>query len=359
MPTPTHDAAVLLSQGGSLSLQTQPTQRPGPNQILINVKSIALNPVDYYMRDFGFLLAGYPAIPGSDIAGTIAEIGPGVSSSRSGVLKPGARVAAFAMAAYSQGKPEHGAFQKQVLVPAENVVVLPDSISFNQGPSLPMAVLTAWSGMTTLDLSYDAKVPASDKNKRGMLVWGAASSIGLAAVQITSKTLGFAVYAVASAKHESYIKSLGATAVFDYHEPTGTVVAQVIAAAKKDNVAMQLAYHATGELKPAQEIVAAFGSGGATGALSSKVATAVPLSDTSPTTEGVDTRFILPPPTEQQQRDKHFEFVFARWLRPDLDTGEFVPAPQTKVIPGGLAGLNAGLDELKAGVSAVKLVVEV
>jgi NADPH:quinone reductase-like Zn-dependent oxidoreductase len=357
MPTPTHDAAILLSQGGPLSLQTQPTQRPGPNQILINVKSIALNPVDYYMRDFGFLLEGYPAIPGSDIAGTIAEIGSGVSSSsRSGLLKPGARVAAFAMAAYSQGKLEHGGFQKQVIVPAENVVVLPDNISFHQGASLPMAVLTAWSGMTTLDLSYDTKIPTSDK--KGMLVWGAASSIGLAAVQIASRTLGFTVYAVASTKHENYIKSLGGAAVFDYHDPTSAVIAQVIAAAKRDNVAINLAYHATGELKPAQEIVAAFGSGGATAGFSSKVATAVPLSETSPTTEGVDTRFILPPPTEQQQRDKHFEFVFARWLRPALDSGEFVPAPQTKIIPGGLAGLNAGLDELKAGVSAVKLVVE-
>ncbi|KAK5063089.1 hypothetical protein LTR84_005165 [Exophiala bonariae] len=357
MATPTHDAAMLVSKAGRLSIQKLPTQSPGPNEILIDVKSIALNPVDYYMRDSGFLLQDYPAIPGSDIAGTIAAVGADVpQSSRGTLLRSGTRVAAYAVSIYTQGKPSYGAFQTKVLVPADNVTPLPDTISFNQGASLPMAVVTAWSGITTLDLSYDTKInTTTTTTKKGLLVWGAASSIGLATVQIASKTLGLTVYAVASPRHAEYLQSLGAAAVFDYHGAPASVVTQIITAARAANVSLDLAFHATGDLQSAQEVIAAFTSDGADKGI---VATAVPMDASSPMTEGVDTRFILPPPVEQGLRDRHFAFVFARWLCPALDSGAFIPAPETHSVPAGLRGLDVALDRLREGVSALKLVVE-
>lgn len=361
MATPTHDAAVLTSKGGRLSVQKILTQNPGPDEILINVKSIALNPVDYYMRDSGFLLEAYPAIPGSDIAGTIAAVGANVpQSTRGTLLQPGTRVAAYAMSVYTQGKPAYGAFQTQVLVPADNVTILPDNISFNEGASLPMAVLTAWSGMRTLEFSYDPQPTTTTFNttapptKKGLLVWGAASSIGLAAVQIASKTLGLAVYAVASDQHAAYLESLGAAAVFDYHGDRASVVAQIVSAARADHVALNHAFHATGDLQAAQEVVAAF-RGPAAAAV---VATAVPMDAASPATDCVESRFILPPRLEHGLRDSHFAFVFSTWLRPALQSGAFVPAPKTRTVPGGLQGLDGALDRLRKGVSAIKLVVE-
>ena len=53
-----------------------------------------------------------------------------------------------------------------------------------------------------------------------------------------------------------------------------------------------------------------------------------------------------------------FHFVFRAWLGPKLASGELVPSPQIQVVPGGLAGIQAGLDLWSKGVSGVKLVVE-
>ncbi|KAK4235100.1 hypothetical protein C8A03DRAFT_37060 [Achaetomium macrosporum] len=51
---PTHLAAILLQKGGPLSIQERPSLEPGPNEVLIEVKAVALNPVDYHQRDFDY-----------------------------------------------------------------------------------------------------------------------------------------------------------------------------------------------------------------------------------------------------------------------------------------------------------------
>ena len=53
-----------------------------------------------------------------------------------------------------------------------------------------------------------------------------------------------------------------------------------------------------------------------------------------------------------------FHFVFRTWLGPKLAAGEIVPSHQIQVVPGGLSGIQAGLDLWSKGVSGVKLVVE-
>lgn len=340
-----HTAAVLTALGSPLSLQTLPTPTPGPDDLLIDVKAMALNPIDGYLRDFGFAIASYPAVPGSDVPGIVSSVGSGVPSSSA--FKPDARVVAFAPSFHYKGKSEYGAYQTKVLVPISNATILPESISFNEGTLLPMAVVTAWTGWHNLDVPLGGKV--NDGDKKGVVGWGASSSVGLAAVQVAARTLGYTVYAVASAKHEAYLKSLGAKAVF-YYNAAAAAVSQVISTAKDDGVTVNLGYLANGELKPVEEIVAAFGAG-------ALVASAIPLNEKSPKTEGVETRFVVASP-EPQEQTQLFGFVFNTWLKAALDSGEFEPAPKPKVVPAGLEGLNSTMDELKAGVSGLKLVVE-
>jgi NADPH:quinone reductase-like Zn-dependent oxidoreductase len=76
-----------------------------------------------------------------------------------------------------------------------------------------MAVATAWAGWYTLGVPRETSYTASDK--KGMLVWGAARSVGSAAVQL-ARVMEFSVYATASEKHHAYIKSLGASRVLGY-----------------------------------------------------------------------------------------------------------------------------------------------
>ncbi len=338
--------AILAAQGGPFVVENRPTPTPGPNDLLVEVRSIALNPIDYYQRDYGFPpVAGYPSIVGSDIGGVVLSAGSSVTADD---FQPGTRVTAFAPTFFVQGAPDYGAFQKKVLIPAVNASPIPESMSFNEAALLPMAVGTAWSGWYTIGLPRETQHTASDK--QGMLVWGAASSIGSAAVQI-AKMMGFTVYATASEKHHEYIKSLGASKVWDYRAEG--VVESIVKAAQADGVKVQMGFQAAageGVWQSCMDILKEWSP--------AKLASAIPLSDQTPKVEGVDVKFVSAP-ADEKERTEFFHFVFNVWLKEKLDKGEYVPSPKIQVVEGGLEGANKGLDELKGGVSGVKLVLEV
>ncbi len=233
-------------------------------------------------------------------------------------------------------------------MPAANAVALPDKVSFNEGSVLPVAVVTAWSGWYSIGLARETAYTAQDK--KGMLVWGGASSVGSAAIQI-AKTMGFRVYATASEKHHEYLKGLGASKVFDYRSEN--VVERIVQAAKADGVTIQSGLDAAAQLKPCLEILKECKGTG-----TAKLASARPVPEDAPEVEGVEAKFIMAPSSDEG-RTEHFHFVFGVWLKEKLERGEFVPSPRIRVVGGGLESVNKGLDELRGGVSGVKLVVEV
>ena len=212
-----------------------------------------------------------------------------------------------------------------------------------------MAIETAWAGFYSIGLPRDTSYKPADK--QGLLVWGGASSVGSAVVQC-GRIMGFRVYVAASAKHTDYLKSLGASQVFDYRDEN--VVANIVKAARDDGVVVSTGYDAVGQLKFSMDVLRQAKADGT----AAKVASAVPLSDESPEVEGVEARFV-DAPHDEKERDEHFQFVFTNWLKEKLEKGEFLPSPKVKVIEGGLEGINKGLEELKGGVSGVKLAVEI
>ena len=226
MSSQPHRAAILHFKSASLEVSRRPTSSPGPDELLVEVKPIALNPVDHTQRDAGFMLSNYPVIIGSDIAGTVLSTGSSVPSD----LKEGTRVAAFAPTFFCGGAPDYGAFQQYVLVSSANAVPLPENMTFNEASLLPMAVFTAWSGWYSIGLPRDTAFKPDDK--KGMLVWGGASSVGGVVVQM-GKLMGFTVYATVSEKHHEYVKGLGASPVFNYR--SDDVVARIVKAAKEDD----------------------------------------------------------------------------------------------------------------------------
>lgn len=330
-----------------MEVTSRPTPTPGPNEILVEVKSIALNPVDYYQRDMGFLISSYPAVLGSDVAGTVIATGSSVDAK---LFKEGTRVASFASSFYKGGDPNYGALQARVIVAASATVPLPEKISFNEGSLLPMAVATAWAGWWSSDLAArGTKNTAADK--QGLLVWGGASSVGSGAIQL-AKSMGFVVYTTASEKHHAYLKTIGASRAFDYKEEG--VVAEIIKAANEDGLAIATGYNAViGGLEPSMEVLKEL-----KGAKTAKLASAPSLSEDYLKVEGVAVKFVSPP-ADEKERDEHFTFVFNVWLTEKLNNGEYVPSPKVKVMEGGLQGANKALDELAKGVSGEKLVLEV
>src|SRR4051794_30633288 len=114
IPSGQHHAAILFAKGSKLQVTYRPTPIPGPNELLVEVKSVALNPVDHYQRDFGAAVTQYPTVLGSDVTGTVISVGSSVSTS---FVKPGDRVTAFATGYFANSDPDYGAFQKRVIVP--------------------------------------------------------------------------------------------------------------------------------------------------------------------------------------------------------------------------------------------------
>ena len=341
-----HQAAILPQKGGPLSVGDRITPEPGPNEFLIEVKAIAVNPVDHYQRDLGIPpVPSYPAVIGSDTAGLIAKVGSKVSHPP----PPGSRVLAFASSYYENGSPDHGAFQKYVLAKSDGVIALPDALSFEEGAIIPLAALTAVSGWTTIGIPLGTKYPPEDK--RAVLIWGGSSSVGTLTIQ-SAKSLGFIVYATSSPQHHDYLKRLGAHAVFDYHD--SDVVSQIVDTVKKEGVTLRTANCIVqGSLQPTLDVLKETkGDAGA------KVVHTPVLLPGHPTLDGVEIAFNMTP-TDPTERSKHIHTCFHDWVANGLKSGAVVPSPHIKVEGEGLETVNKALDTLKAGVSGTKIVVKV
>jgi NADPH:quinone reductase-like Zn-dependent oxidoreductase len=346
--TAEHDAAILPKSGGPLAVGKRATPEPGPNDVLIEVKAVALNPCDYYQRDYGMPpVPIYPAVIGGDAAGVVAKLGSSVTAGP--VPGPGSRVIAFASSFYQNGSPDHGAFQKYALAQSEAVIPLPDNLSFEEGAVFPLAVLTALTAWTTIGIPLDT--PYTPADKQAVLIWGASSSVGSFAVQ-SAKTLGFTVYATASPKHHDLVKKLGADAVFDYKD--SDVVSKIVDAVKKDGVYLHTAHCVVdGALQPTLDILKE-----TKGDAFAKVAHSPVLPEGHPTLDNTQITFNFPS-MDEVVRSKHIKEVFHGWLHSGLKDGKIVPSPNIQIEEGGLDGINAALDKLKAGVSGTKIVVPV
>ncbi|KAJ5759914.1 hypothetical protein N7520_007070 [Penicillium odoratum] len=344
MSSSTHLAAVIPQKGGPLALIQRPTPTPGPNQLLIQVKAVAINPVDYYQRELGVFIENYPAICGSDVAGIVAKTG---SNMRPGTPKAGDRVVAFASAYLYNADPDYGAYQEYVLISEDVVSILPGGYTFVEGSVFPMAAWTTWNGWLWAGMGREYRGASGE----GVLIWGASSSVGAFAVQ-EARLMGLTVYATAGVKNHEYIKGLGATKVFDYREED--VLGKIVDAAKEDGVVIRVGYHATGSQQLAVDVLSALGQGLG----NSKLAIAPIVEKDLKVPDGVETTFVLPP-NDIDARNERTRWIFGTWLQEKLASKEVVASPYIKVVEGGLASANRALDEWKAGVSCTKIVFEV
>ncbi|KAL4737150.1 chaperonin 10-like protein [Aspergillus similis] len=342
-----HLAAILLTQGAPLTIRRLPTPSPGPGELLLEVKAIAINPVDAWQRDNNVLpFPIYPAVIGCDVAGIVVKAGPDVPDS---APQPGARVAALASSFYREGSPQYGAFQQFALVGYHCAVSLPATISLEEGAVFPLATLTALSGFTTVGIPLNNRfVP---EEKRAVLLWGGASSVGTIAIQF-ARQMGLTVYTAASPRNHGYLQSLGAHRTFDYSD--ADVVSQIVAAAREDEVTLTDAQtFAPNSLQPILDVLKETKGDGP-----ARIGHAPPLLPGAPSLEGVEVKFVMPP-MEPTAQAGHFNEVFQGWLKSGLENGTVLPSPKVKVAEGGLEGLNAALDIMKQGVSATKLVVRI
>lgn len=372
----THLAAVSPAKGAPFTLHPRRTPVPGPGDLLIAVKSLALNPADCLMRAHGLFIppAAYPTVLGFDIAGLVLAVGssvPVVAPADGGpFFVPGTtRVAAYSASFWRNCDPDYGAFQEHCLVPWQHAAPIPsdNTISWNAAATLPVAAevaLHAWDllGIPRLPLGSlppSPTLPVQQTKTHALLIWGASSSVGTMGVQSarlhrSSPSSTFAaVYATAGAANHAYVRTLGADRVFDHRAPS--VAASIIAAARADGLVIQHCFLATGALAACQAVLRAFSSSTSPG----KIASAPIIPPDAAAVEGVETVFVLPS-ADEAERLEQFSYWLGTWLRENLANGSIRPSPEPTVVGKGLGDIDAGLDVLARGeVSCAKLVVEV
>ncbi|KAI1381167.1 GroES-like protein [Hypoxylon crocopeplum] len=356
-----HLAAVAVAKGQPFEVQTRPTPSPGPGELLIAVKSVALNPVDVYMYNMGLFIPKYPTTVGFDISGLVLEVGEGVPTGDADddgvVFQPGiTRVAAYGATLWKSCDPDYGAFQERCLVPWQYAVPLPDeSISWNQAATLPMAVEVGLNAWDTLGI-LRGEEGGSASSKEALLIWGASSSVGTMGVQSArllredAKSPFAAVYATAGASNHKYVSSLGADRVFDHKDPQ--VVDTIVSAAKEDGLVIRYCFYAAGQLAPCQAVLSAFGEKEA------KITAAPYVPPDAEKVDGVEVLSLLPS-MDEGERLKQYRFWMGTWLRENLAKGLVKPSPEPTVVGKGLGVISAGIDKLSQGVSCTKLIIEV
>lgn len=163
---------------------------------MVRVKAAGVGPWDALIREGKSVVQiPLPVIPGSDLAGVVAEVGEGVAA-----FQPGDEI-------YGVTNPNFcGAYAEYAVASAGMIARRPRGLSFVEAASVPVVAVTAWQ------MLFDyAKATAG----QSVLVHGGGGSVGAYAVQLASQA-GLRVFATASADDIPYVQSLGATTVLDY-----------------------------------------------------------------------------------------------------------------------------------------------
>jgi NADPH:quinone reductase len=189
--------AVLCKQWGppeSLVLEDVPPLHAGKGQVVVSVKACGVNFPDTLIVQGKYQFKpDFPFSPGGEVAGTVKEVGEGVSG-----VTPGDRVIAFT---------GWGGFAEEVLAPASKLLPMPRGMDFQVASAFVMTYGTSHHAL---------KDRAELKSGETLLVLGAAGGVGLAAVEI-GKALGARVIAAASSDDKLQVcKQHGADALINY-----------------------------------------------------------------------------------------------------------------------------------------------
>lgn len=204
-----------------LVYEDAPIPEINAGEVRVRVHAVGLNPPDWYLRDGYKMLppewqpkVAFPAIPGTDISGIVEAVADDVKD-----FAVGDEV--YSMVRFPDGLAgESKAYAEYVTVPSSEIARKPAGIDHLHAAGAPMSLLTAWQFM--MALGHDVPNPLQPHRHvpvplagKAVLVNGAGGGVGHFAVQI-AKWQGARVIAVASGKHEAFLRDLGADEFIDY-----------------------------------------------------------------------------------------------------------------------------------------------
>ena len=234
--------AIVQDEYGPLDvLRFRDIERPvpGPGEVLVRVHAAGVDPSIWHLTSgeprlirlmgFGLRRPKRP-VPGLDLAGTIEEIGPGVTE-----LRPGDEVFGTA----------NGSFAEYAVTKASRVVPKPANLTFDQAAAVPVSACTAMKGLQTVH------------SGQRLLIIGAGGGVGSYTVQL-AKARNAHVTGVCSTAKTELVKALGADEIVDYKRESITGRYDVILDTAGDRPLSQLRQHLT----PKGTLIIVGGEGG-------------------------------------------------------------------------------------------------
>jgi NADPH:quinone reductase-like Zn-dependent oxidoreductase len=370
---PTNTAAWIKAKKARLDVGPAPYTAPGDDQIVIRNHAVTINPVDWIIQVAGNLAyrwLTYPTVLGSDVAGEVVEVGKAVTR-----FRVGDRVLGHAVGSdKDSNRAAEGGFQLYTVVLERLAAPIPDTMAFEDAAVLPLGVSTAACGLFQKD-QLGLRYPTANATPTGetLLVWGGSTSVGSNAIQLAAAA-GYEVITTSSPRNFEYVKSLGASQVFDYNSPG--VVADIIAAFEGRTLAGAIAFGTT-SAPACVRIVGACRKGNKFVSIGSP-----PVSFESLGDEGrgrfelarLALRFVTSNVALQvsaRRRGVRSKYIFGTTLKanevsaaiyrdflPDaLAEGRYLAAPKPSVVGHGVGDFQQAMDIQLKGVSASKVVV--
>lgn len=170
---------------------------PGEGEVLVEVKAAGVNYADTMRRRDQYVESQeLPFTPGSEIAGTVAEVGDGAEG-----VSAGDRVVTLLGT---------GGYAEYVVAPARNLIPIPDALDFDEAAAIPLQGLTAYHVLET---------SGQLKEGESVVVHAAAGGVGTLAVQMAKLMGASPVIATASTQEKlNLAKDLGADILINYTE---------------------------------------------------------------------------------------------------------------------------------------------
>lgn len=195
-------AFILKRYGKSPEIGVADIPRPAikPDEILVEVHAVGLNPVDNMITKGAFktiLQFQLPAVMGSDVAGVVVGVGSQVTR-----FKPGDTIFA---STFDLGT---GTLAEYAVVPERTAALKPENLDFVEAASIPMVGLTSWQA-----LKERARIRPGQK----VFIPAGSGGIGTFAIQL-AKYLGARVGTTTSKANLELVKRLGADEVIDYKQ---------------------------------------------------------------------------------------------------------------------------------------------
>ena len=182
------------AHGGAEVLQVEEAEVPhaGPGQALLRIEAVGVNFIEIYHRT-GLYKLPLPFTPGTEAAGTVEAVGPGVTT-----VRPGDRVASINVL---------GAYAEYALAPAERLVPLPDRVSTRQAAAVMLQGMTA-QYLTTSTFPLE--------RGQACLVHAAAGGVGLLLCQIAKRAGARVIATVSTEAKAALAREAGADDVILY-----------------------------------------------------------------------------------------------------------------------------------------------